>query len=79
MESSVSSNSVPAKWTPHLLSIARIIFGFLIVRHGMEQWFAFPEARDAARMSIPGIVELIEFPAGLLIMLGLSPGGSTAY
>ena len=60
------------KWTPYLLSLARIVFGFLIVRHGMEQWLAYPEASGAARLSYEGIVELIALPAGLLIMLGLS-------
>ena len=59
------------KWTPHLLSIARIVFGFLVVRHGMEQLFGYPEASAAARLSYEGIVELIAFPAGLLIILGL--------
>jgi len=56
---------------PYLLSVARIIFGFLVLRHGMEQVFGFPEASDAARVSYAGAVELIAFPAGLLIILGL--------
>jgi putative oxidoreductase len=64
-------NSIPAKWTPYILSITRIIFGFLIVRHGMEQWFGYPEASDYTMSSFSGIVELVEFPAGLLLMLGL--------
>jgi putative oxidoreductase len=65
------SRSIPAKWTPYLLSVARIIYGFLIVRHGMEQWFGYPEASDVAMSSFSGIVELVEFPAGLSLMLGL--------
>ncbi len=65
------SDSIPAKWTPYILSITRIIFGFLIVRHGMEQWFGYPEASDYTMSSFSGIVELVEFPAGLLLMLGL--------
>jgi len=64
-------DSIPAKWTPYILSITRIIFGFLIVRHGMEQWFGYPEASDYTMSSFSGIVELVEFPAGLLLMLGL--------
>lgn len=67
----MSSKSIPAKWTPYLLSLVRIIYGFLIVRHGMEQWFGYPEASDAPMLSFQGIVELVEFPAGLLLMLGL--------
>ena len=64
-------NSIPARWTPYLLSIARIIYGFLIARHGMEQWFGYPEASDVQMFSFSGIVELVEFPAGLLLILGL--------
>jgi len=56
---------------PYLQSIARIVFGFLVVRHGMEQAFAYPEASAAARMSYEGILELIALPAGLLIIVGL--------
>src|SRR5688572_32792486 len=56
---------------PYLQSVARIIFGFLVLRHGMEQWLSFPEGSAAARMSFAGILELIALPAGLLIMLGL--------
>jgi putative oxidoreductase len=65
------SASFPEKWTPQLQSLARIVFGFLIVRHGMEQLFGYPEASGAARLSYEGVVELIAFPAGLLIILGL--------
>src|SRR5437016_7122035 len=57
--------------TPYLLSVARIVFGFLLMRHGMEQVFGYPEASSAARLSYEGIVELIAFPAAILIMLGL--------
>ena len=57
--------------TSYLQSIARVIFGFLVLRHGMEQVFAFPEASSAARMSFEGVLELIALPAGVLIMLGL--------
>jgi putative oxidoreductase len=65
------SVSIPAKWTPYLQSLARIVFGFLIFRHGMEQVLGYPEASAATRLSYEGLVELIAFPAGLLIMLGL--------
>jgi putative oxidoreductase len=61
----------PERWAPYLQSIARIIFGFLILRHGMEQVIGYPEASDSPRMSYTGIVELFAFPAGLLMMFGL--------
>jgi putative oxidoreductase len=65
------TGALPAKWTPYLQSIARVIFGFLLLRHGMEQVLAYPEASEAPRMSFEGIVELVAFPAGILMMLGL--------
>jgi putative oxidoreductase len=58
-------------WAPYLQSLARIIFGFLVLRHGMEQVFGFPEASTAARTSFNGVLELLALPCGLLIMLGL--------
>jgi putative oxidoreductase len=64
-------SSFPVAWAPRLQSLARIIFGFLVLRHGMEQVLGYPEASSAARMSFEGILELMAFPAGLLIMLGL--------
>ena len=60
-----------AQWTSRLLSTARVVFGFLVLRHGMEQVFGYPEASGAARVSFEGVLELIAFPAGILIMLGL--------
>jgi putative oxidoreductase len=56
---------------PYLQSAARIIFGFLLLRHGMEQVLAYPEASHAPRVSFEGALELLVFPAGLLIILGL--------
>ncbi len=68
---SADSTPIPVKLTLQLQSLARIIFGFLLLRHGMEQVFAFPEPSDASRMSFEGLVELSALPAGILIMLGL--------
>src|SRR5438552_17325211 len=63
--------SIPARWTPDLQSLARVIFGFLVFRHGMEQVLGYPEASGAARLSFEGMLELMAFPAGLLIIFGL--------
>jgi putative oxidoreductase len=56
---------------PYLRSLARIVFGFLILRHGMEQLLGYPEASAAGRMSYEGILELVAVPAGLLMIGGL--------
>jgi len=42
-----NSIAIPAGLTRYLQSVARIVFGFLVLRHGMEQAFAFPEASVA--------------------------------
>lgn len=64
--------SIPARWTPELQSLARIIFGFLVFRHGMEQVLGFPGAWiEAPTWSVFGVLKLMCFPGGMLIMLGL--------
>jgi putative oxidoreductase len=69
--SSSEAPSLSARWSPVLLSLARIVFGFLLFRHGMEQVLGFPEASDSAPGSFQGVLEVIAVPAGILIMLGL--------
>ena len=64
--------AIPARWTPELTSLARIIFGFLLFRHGMEQVLGFPGAwRDVPALSAFGALKLLCLPGGLLMMLGL--------
>src|SRR5688572_31834368 len=64
--------AIPARWTSELQSLARIIFGFLTLRHGMEQVLGFPGAWiDAPTLSLFGVVKLLCLPGGLLMMLGL--------
>jgi uncharacterized membrane protein YphA (DoxX/SURF4 family) len=64
--------SIPAGFVSELQSLARIIFGFLLFRHGMEQVFEFPGAwREVATLSLFGALKLLCFPGGLLMMLGL--------
>jgi len=62
---------IPAAWTSHVLSVARAIFGFLLLRHGLEQAVGYPEASEAPLGSITGVIELLALPAGVLLMLGL--------
>jgi len=60
-----------SKWAPYLQSVARVIFGFLILRHGMEQVFGYPEASDSVLRSYQGVVEVVAVPSAILLMLGL--------
>lgn len=62
----------PVHWTSEFKSLARIIFGFLLFRHGMEQVLGYPGAfTDAPGASYLGVLKLMAFPGGLLMMLGL--------
>ena len=66
------SASLPARWTSEVKSLARLIVGFLMFRHGMEQVLGYPPAlTDAASMSWLGVLKLCAFPGGILVMLGL--------
>jgi len=66
------TRTIPAGFAPELQGLARIIFGFLIFRHGMEQVFGFPGAwREVAALSLFGVLKLLCFPGGILMMLGL--------
>ena len=68
----IDSSPIPVRWTPQLLSLARLIFGFLLFRHGMEQVLGFPPAWVPSEpTSFYGIIKLLAFPGGILIMLGL--------
>ena len=66
-----SSTAAVERLTPYLQSLARIVFGFLVLRHGMEQLLGYPEASNAARMSYEGFLELVAVPAGLMMIAGL--------
>jgi putative oxidoreductase len=67
-----AADRIPQRFTPELQSVARIIAGFLLVRHGMEQWFGFPAAFvQSDPGSFYGALKLLALPGGILLMLGL--------
>jgi len=67
-----AAERIPQRFTSELQSVARIITGFLLVRHGMEQWFGFPAAWVPSEpASLYGILKLLSLPGGVLLMLGL--------
>ena len=66
------TRTIPAGLTSELQSVARMIFGFLAFRHGMEQVFGFPAAYREVETDSPfGVLKLLCLPGGLLMMLGL--------
>lgn len=67
-------NPFTNKWTPRLLSIMRIVAAFLFMAHGSVKLFGMPAvqpAEPAALLSLMGVVGMLEFFGGLLLLLGL--------
>ncbi len=68
------TNTFYATWTPRILSLLRIITGFLFIWHGSQKLFGFPPAAKPMEGPMPTIVlvaGILEFFGGLLILLGL--------
>lgn len=63
-----------AVWTPRVLSVLRIISGFLLIAHGAQKLFGFlapPGSPTPPLASVVGVAGLLEFVGGLLLIIGL--------
>ena len=70
----IFSDSTCKLWAPRILSILRIIVGFLYVQHGTAKLFGAPHVAmfDGLQLvSLLGLAGILEFVGGLLILLGL--------
>jgi putative oxidoreductase len=66
--------NVGRSWAPRLLSVLRIIVGFLFLEHGTSKLFGFPpfpEMGTVAIFSLIGLSGILEFVGGLLLTVGL--------
>ena len=63
----------PARWSPQLLSILRIITGFLFAEHGTQKWFGYPvpRATPIELWTLSGMSGALELVGGTLILVGL--------
>jgi putative oxidoreductase len=64
-----------SSWTPHVLSILRIIAAFLFVQYGTTKLFGFPAAvmpggGTAPLTSLAGVAGALEFVGGALLLVG---------
>ena len=69
-----NSDSFHTTWTPRILSVMRIIVGFLLIAHGAQKLFGFlapPGMPGPALLSQIGIGGLLEFFGGGLLLIGL--------
>ena len=65
---------LPPIWRERLLSLLRIVAGFMFMLHGTQKLLAWPlsEPRPAVELaSLMGIAGVLEVVGGLLIVLGL--------
>lgn len=67
-------DSFYSKWTPRLLSVLRIVAGFLIMQHGMQKLLGLPAPMPGGTvplLSLFGVSGVLELVGGILILLGL--------
>ena len=66
-------NTLLTNWTPRLLSVLRIVAGFLFMQHGTQKWLAFPVARASPTelLTLSGVAGVLELGGGFLLLLGL--------
>lgn len=65
---------LPARWTPYLQSLLRIVAAFTFITHGTQKLFGFPvnEPRDPVELlSLMGLAGVLEAFGGALLLLGL--------
>jgi putative oxidoreductase len=63
-----------AQWAPRLLSVLRIVAGFLFLLHGTQKLLGFPVAEPKPTVelfSLFGLAGVLEVVGGTLLILGL--------
>ena len=60
-------------WAPRLLSVLRIVAGFLFMMHGAQKLLGFPAPfpMPIALFSLFGLAGILELVGGALVMVGL--------
>ena len=67
-------DQVRAAWTPHVLSLLRIISGLLFLEHGTAKYLQLPHVAAFDSMtwsSMIGLAGIVEFTTGALLTVGL--------
>ena len=69
-----ASSAIPGVWTPRILSVLRIVTGFLFMTHGSAKILHFPDVQNLDHLrvfSLIGVAGLLELIGGTLVMIGL--------
>lgn len=64
-------NSFLNQWSPRILSVLRIITGFLFLWHGSQKLFDYPMAEKPITGAFMTFTGSLEFFGGILILIGL--------
>jgi len=66
-----ATSNIYSVWAPKLLSVLRIILGFLLIPHGLQKLFGLLGGKQVELMSLMGLAGVIELFGGILILIGL--------
>lgn len=62
-------------WAPRMLSVMRIVTALVVLQHGTQKLFNFPPSANPRPYElmtlVPGLAGIIEFGAGVLLLIGL--------
>ena len=67
-------SALTSSWTPRILSLLRIVTGYLLLTHGTAKILGFPKVDMFANLqisSIYGIAGILELVLGVLLVIGL--------
>ena len=70
-EENISGGNIYTTWAPKLLSMLRIILGFLLIPHGLQKHFGLLGGKQVEPASLMGLAGVIELLGGILILVGL--------
>jgi putative oxidoreductase len=65
------SGNIYSLWAPKLLSVLRIVLGFLLIPHGLQKLFGLLDGKQVELASLMGLAGIIEVFGGILILVGL--------
>lgn len=67
-------SALTSSWTPRILSLLRIVTGYLLLTHGTAKILGFPHMDNFANMeiaSLGGVAGILELILGTLLVIGL--------
>ncbi|MDN3523337.1 DoxX family protein [Halomonas ramblicola] len=67
----MDTQALQKEWAPRLLSVLRIVSGFIFMLHGTQKHLGFPPSdRVVELFSMSGMAGVIELICGILLLIG---------